>query len=472
MNNSIRMYDKGLIDGCFDGFHYGHVHALFQAKSKCKELYAASHCDEEILKAKNNLPIFSYKDRFKFLQNCRFVDKCFDHVPYNTSISVINGFGCDIFFHGSDGIDKYPLNELNKLNKLSIYNRTNGVSTSNMLLRFMQYNNGKVVDKNHDLIYLKYIFDKIHNSIEKVNNNKVVIVKCNWDLINILHLELLEHIKNKYPFHAIYIDLISEDDSYDIFNKNEMAITLLGIKLIDDVFIYTEPLEDYDECILINTDICNGDKDISFDNYIKYIESFKHNFLGNFDINNYKNKIIQQKTVDIDIEFYKNILQSQFNNILSYLRQVNINNNDHIIFDIDEVCLNNLMYHGIDVKEFGEGIYNYETGIIPLNKECQALFNYIHENNISYSFITGRRDYIRDVTVRNLDMVGINKYTYLFTCPNDYIEDIYKYKESCRKKITDDGLNIILNIGDQVSDIKGNYVGQSFLIFNPFYITN
>jgi predicted secreted acid phosphatase len=130
------------------------------------------------------------------------------------------------------------------------------------------------------------------------------------------------------------------------------------------------------------------------------------------------------------------------------------------------------MYHGVNVKEFGEGIYNYETGIIPLNKECQALFNYIHENNISYSFITGRRDYIRDVTVRNLDIVGINKYTYLFTCPNDYIEDIYKYKESCRKKITDDGLNIILNIGDQVSDIKGNYVGQSFLIFNPFYVTN
>lgn len=463
------MYGKGLIDGCFDGFHYGHVHALFQAKSKCKELYAASHCDEEILKAKNNLPIFSYKDRVQFLKNCRFVDKCFDHVPYNTSISVINGFGCDIFFHGSDGIDKYPLNELNRLSKLSIYNRTNGVSTSNMLLRFMQFNNGEKVDKNVDLIYLKYIFDKIDTTIEKCNNKKVVIVKCSWDLLGTLHLDLLENIRYKYPNHSIYIDLLSDDNSYDIFSKNEIAITLLGIRLIDKVFIYSELTDIYDECILINTTICNGIIDTSFDGYIKYIESFKYNFLDNFDINNYRNKIVSKENVDIDIKLYKTVLQSQFNIILSYLKNINVKKNDHIVFDIDEVCLNNLMYHGILIEEFGDGIYNYETGIIPLNKECQELFTYIHKNDISYSFITGRCDYIRDVTIRNLEIVGLDKYTYLYTCPNEYIDDITNYKEACRNKIKESGLNIILCIGDQLSDLNGKNVGQSFLIFNPFY---
>lgn len=463
------MYNKGLIDGCFDGFHYGHVHALFQAKSKCKELYAASHCDEEILKAKNNLPIFSYKDRVNFLKSCRFVDKCFDHVPYNTSISVINGFGCDIFFHGSDGIDKYPLNELNRLNKLSIYNRTNGISTSNMLLRFMQFNNGEKVDKNVDLIYLKYIFDKIDMSINRCNNNKIVIIKCNWDLLNTLHLDLLESIKNKYPNHSIYVDLISDDDSYHIFNKNEIAITLLGLRLIDKVFIYSELTDVYDECILINSDICSGIVDATFDSYIKYIEEFKYNFLGNLDINNYRNKIEHKKKLDTDIQSYKNIIQTQFDIIMSYLKNLRIEQNDHIVFDIDEVCLNNLMYHGIYIEHFGEGMYNYETGIIPVNIECQKLFDYIHDNNISYSFITGRRDYIRDVTIQNLEIVGLNKYTYLFTCPNDYIDEVDKYKESCRKRITESGLNIILCIGDQLSDLNGKYVGQPFLIFNPFY---
>jgi ethanolamine-phosphate cytidylyltransferase len=466
------MYSKGLIDGCFDGFHYGHVHALFQARNKCKELYAASHCDEEILKAKNNLPIFSYKERIKFLQHCRFIDKCFDHVPYNTSISVINGFGCDIFFHGSDGIDKYPLNELKSLNKLDIYNRTHGISTSDMLLRFMQFKNHEKVDKNVDLIYLKYIFNKIDSSIIKSNNKKIVIIKCNWDLLNLLHLDLLENIKNKYPNHLIYVDLLSDDNSYDIFNKNEIAITLLGLKLIDKVFIYTDLIDKYEECILINTNMCDGIIDSNFDNYIKYIESFKYNFLNNFDINNYKNKIVKKTDTSISIDIYRHILQNQFDTILSYLKNLKINKKDHIIFDIDEVCLNNLMYHNIEIKEFNKGIYNYETGIIPLNEECQELFDYIHEHNIGYSFITGRRDYIRDVTIRNLDIVGLNKYTYLFTCPNDYIDYIKNFKESCRTKITESGLNIILNIGDQASDIVGKYTGQPFLIFNPFYVTN
>lgn len=463
------MYRKGLIDGCFDGFHYGHVHALFQAKSKCKELYAASHCDEEILKAKNNLPIFSYKDRVNFLKNCRFIDKCFDHVPYNTSLSVINGFGCDIFFHGSDGIDKYPLNELNKLNKLDIYNRTNGISTSNMLSRFMQFKNGENVDKNVDLIYLKYIFDKIDMSINRYDNNKIVIVKCNWDVLNTLHLDLLENIKNKYPTHSIYVDLLSDDNSYDIFSKNEMAITLLGLKLIDKVFIYSELPAISEECILINTSICDGNIDTNFDSYIKYIESFKYNFLSNFDINNYKNKIISKTDIHIPIDIYKNILQNQFNVILSYLKTLKISERDHIVFDIDEVCLNNLMYHNIKIEEFGQDIYNYETGIIPLNQECQELFTYIHDNHIGYSFITGRRDYIRDVTIRNLEIVGLNRYTHLFTCSNDYIDDISKYKESCRNQITANGFNIILCIGDQLSDLNGKNIGQPFLIFNPFY---
>jgi ethanolamine-phosphate cytidylyltransferase len=466
------MYTKGFIDGCFDGFHYGHVHALFQSKQHCENLYSASHCDEEILKAKKTLPIFSYKDRIRFLENCRFIDKCFAHVPYNTSLSVINGFGCDIFFHGSDGIDKFPLNELNKAGKLCVYNRTNGISTSNMLLRFMQLKNNDNVDKNEDLIYLKYLFNKINNTIKTTSNKKIIILKCSWDLINSLHLDLLSNIKDKYPNHSIYVDLISHDSSYKIFNKNEMAITLLGLKLIDKVLIYND-LDDihYDECILINSCLYKGTIDTNFDNYIKYIETFKDNFLNHFDIDTYKHKIPVKKKL-FDINLYKNRVKTQFDIILEYLQSIEIKDNDHIIFDIDEVCLCNLMYHNIHIDGFGIGIYNYETGIIPINIECKRLFDYIHKHNISYSFITGRKDYIRDVTIQNLDIVQLNKYKYLFTYPNDYIDNIYKFKEECRNKIYQSGLNIILCVGDQLSDITGEHTGQSFLIFNPFYITN
>lgn len=466
------MYDKGLIDGCFDGFHYGHVNALFQSKQECKLLFAASHCDEEIFKAKGTMPIFKYNDRLRFLEHCRFIDKCYDHVPYNTSLSVINGFGCDIFFHGSDGIDKYPLKDLNDIGKLHVYNRTSGVSTSDMLLRIHNYKNHVKVINNVDLIYLKYLFDTIENTLDIKHHDKIVILKCSWDLLNVLHLDLLMNVKDKYPNHSIYIDLISDDMSYNIFNKYEMAITLLGLKYIDKVLIYQHiQEEDYEDVIIINTDMYKGIIDTSFNNDIVNIESFNLKFLNEFEIDNYKRKIKINET-NTDISMYKNVLKIQFNNLLDIIKSKSVKKNEHIIFDIDEVCLCNLMYHGIDIKDFGHGLYNYDTGIIPLNEECKELFIYLHDKDISYSFITGRRDYIRDITIQNLSIVGLNKYTYLFTCPNDYVGSMVEFKEKCREKVTKDGYSIIYCIGDQISDMSGKYIGLPFLIYNPFYITN
>jgi len=66
----------------------------------------------------------------------------------------------------------------------------------------------------------------------------------------------------------------------------------------------------------------------------------------------------------------------------------------------------------------------------------------------------------------------LNKYTYLFTCPNDYVGSMVEFKEKCREKVTKDGYSIIYCIGDQISDMSGKYIGLPFLIYNPFYITN
>ena len=65
-------YIHGFIDGCFD-FHYGHINALFQSKTKTQYLHAATHSDEEILKVKHKKSIFSYEDRYAFLKNCKFL---------------------------------------------------------------------------------------------------------------------------------------------------------------------------------------------------------------------------------------------------------------------------------------------------------------------------------------------------------------------------------------------------------------
>ena len=45
-----------------------------------------------------------------------------------------------------------------------------------------------------------------------------------------------------------------------------------------------------------------------------------------------------------------------------------------------------------------------------------------------------------------------------------------KYKEECRLDIVKNKeYNIILNIGDQITDMIGEFTGINYLIFNPFY---
>jgi cytidyltransferase-like protein len=232
-----KTYNKGFIDGCFDAFHYGHINALFQSKKVCNKLMVGSHLDSEIKNVKLSPCLFTYEDRSELLKSCRFIDEYVGDVPYNTTTSIINNFGCEIFFHGDDGIDKYPLLDINNEGKLYVYNRTKGVSTSDIIKRLDDYKNGKLVQTNKDFAYLKHIFTEIEKSLPVKKFNKVVIVKCCWDLFNIQHLNLLKSIKEKYPSHGIYIDLITEDN-YDIFNKYEMGVLLLGLSVVDRVLLY------------------------------------------------------------------------------------------------------------------------------------------------------------------------------------------------------------------------------------------
>ena len=46
------------IDGCFDGFHYGHVNALFQSKKLSNYLIAGTHTDKE-MELHKNIPLVS-----------------------------------------------------------------------------------------------------------------------------------------------------------------------------------------------------------------------------------------------------------------------------------------------------------------------------------------------------------------------------------------------------------------------------
>lgn len=178
----------------------------------------------------------------------------------------------------------------------------------------------------------------------------------------------------------------------------------------------------------------------------------------------------------LDSGVYFDILDKQFHAIAQYLEALPVNESDIVVFDIDEVCLVNLMYTNhprfLDLYEqYDTTKFNSENGLSPLVAQCEQVFDVLAKKRMRYAFVTGRRHRIRQLTIDNLAAVGLSGYDYLYTCPDDFGESMVAFKTACRKDIASKGNTVVCCIGDQVSDITGDHVGIPFLMFNPFYVT-
>ena len=86
-------------------------------------------------------------------------------------------------------------------------------------------------------------------------------------------------------------------------------------------------------------------------------------------------------------------------------------------------------------------------------------------------FITGRGEAHRAATEQNLKSQGYTNYAGLaLRSPAQSKEATIEYKSNARKTIADAGYRIILNVGDQFSDLKGSPAAElSVKLPNPFY---
>jgi hypothetical protein len=58
----------------------------------------------------------------------------------------------------------------------------------------------------------------------------------------------------------------------------------------------------------------------------------------------------------------------------------------------------------------------------------------------------------------------------VFRPENLEVETVVDFKAPERRKISEQGYTIILNLGDQDSDLKGGYAERIFKLPNPVYI--
>ncbi len=145
-----------------------------------------------------------------------------------------------------------------------------------------------------------------------------------------------------------------------------------------------------------------------------------------------------------------------------------------IVFDIDETALSN--YSKMEHLDFG-GTLNqerhlYKDGKDPVIKPTLNLFKLAKQNQVAVFFVTGRPEMDRVLTVQNLHLAGYQNWDGLILENNRYhksYQSAIPFKSQARKKIIDQGYDIVLSMGDQASDLQGGYADQTFQLPNPFY---
>lgn len=105
-----------------------------------------------------------------------------------------------------------------------------------------------------------------------------------------------------------------------------------------------------------------------------------------------------------------------------------------------------------------------------------CLYRLALRRGLSVFFITGRADNEREATIVNLKRAGFERFEQLVCEPDAQqrgvavlFPEASTYKSTTRWSIQDRGYQIVLNVGDQISDVTGGFAQQTFQLPNPFY---
>jgi len=143
-----------------------------------------------------------------------------------------------------------------------------------------------------------------------------------------------------------------------------------------------------------------------------------------------------------------------------------------VVFDIDETALSNWQYE--KDNDFGYSPKSWLKwklkAACPPIKPTLEVYNQAKKQNIAIFFITGGSSKYREATIRNLKNAGYSGWTKLIMEPADkHYHMAENFKAPERKKIAEAGYRIILNMGDQYSDLIGGYADKTFKLPDPFY---
>lgn len=143
-----------------------------------------------------------------------------------------------------------------------------------------------------------------------------------------------------------------------------------------------------------------------------------------------------------------------------------------VVFDIDETALSNwpyLLETGFDLNRETFGAWSQSVGALPLPPVLE-LYREAITSGFSVFFISGRYESMRATTERELQKAGYAKWNGLYLLPPSYPDrSVIPFKSGVRQALESQGYRIVLNIGDQWSDLEGGNAQRDFKLPNPYY---
>ena len=172
---------------------------------------------------------------------------------------------------------------------------------------------------------------------------------------------------------------------------------------------------------------------------------------------------------------YINDVSKKAGAVLKYLKKEYSKNdisNLAIVFDIDETLLSNTK--SLEKYSFGgdEAVFDKITQAADASaiKSVVDIYNWAKRHKIAVFIVTGRSELFKQETVLNLQKAGVTNWDGLYFWPHDSNLSVQSFKAAMRKKIQKEGRLIVLNIGDQYSDLLGGNAEKSIKLPNPFYV--
>jgi hypothetical protein len=143
-----------------------------------------------------------------------------------------------------------------------------------------------------------------------------------------------------------------------------------------------------------------------------------------------------------------------------------------VVIDIDETALSN--WEIIKDRDFGysrESFLQWEQAAkAPAIPGTLRLFNAVKAQGLPAVFLTARLESERDVTVGDLRAAGYAEWDGLIMKGADAPALAADYKSQQRAALREKGFIVVINIGDQASDLSGEPALGRFKLPNPFYL--